>query len=151
VLATGFDTHRFVRPMNVIGRDARSLDDAWSHANEGYLGIAIPGFPNWFMLGGPNSPIGNFSWLMTSENQLNYAMRLIDYLRSGNVTEIAPKPSAVRAFNDAVKAKMPDTIWATGCNSWYIDKNGNVASWPWTYEKFESDMREPILDDFEIA
>lgn len=151
VLATGFDTHRFVRPMNVVGRDGRSLDDAWAHANEGYLGITIPGFPNWFMLGGPNSPIGNFSWLMTSENQLNYAMRLIDYLRSGNVTEIAPKPSAVRAFNDAVKAKMPDTIWATGCNSWYIDKNGNVASWPWTYEKFENDMREPILDDFEIA
>ena len=59
VFATGFDTHRFVRPMNVIGRDGRRLDDAWAHANEGYLGITIPGFPNWFMLGGPNSPIGN--------------------------------------------------------------------------------------------
>jgi len=151
VLATGFDTHRFVRPMRVIGREGRTLEAAWSRANEGYLGITVPGFPNWFMLGGPNSPIGNFSWLMTSENQLNYAMRLIDHLRSGNVTEIAPKPSAVKAFNDAVKAKMPDTIWASGCNSWYIDKNGAVASWPWTYEKFENDMREPILDDYEIA
>ena len=151
VLATGFDTHRFVRPMKVVGRDGRSLDEAWSDANEGYLGITIPGFPNWFMVGGPNSPIGNFSWLMTSENQLNYAMQLIDYLRSGNVTEIAPKPAAVKAFNDAVKAKMPETIWASGCNSWYVDKNGNVASWPWTYEKFVNDMREPILDDYQIA
>jgi cyclohexanone monooxygenase len=103
------------------------------------------------MIGGPNSPIGNFSWLMTAENQFNYAMKLIDKLRSGNVTEISPKVEAVRAFNDSVKAKMPDTIWATGCNSWYVDKNGHVASWPWTYEKFEADMAEPVLDHYEMA
>jgi len=151
VLATGFDTHRFMRPAKVVGRGGRSLDEAWAEANEGYLGVTIPGFPNWFMIGGPNSPIGNFSWLLTAENQFNYAMGLIDVLRSGNVTEIAPKPAAVKAFNEAVKAKMPDTIWATGCKSWYVDKNGNVASWPWTYEKFQADMKAPVLDDYEMA
>ena len=149
VLATGFDTHRFVRPMRVIGRDGRSLDELWSQANQGYLGVTVANLPNWFMIGGPNSPIGNFSWLMTSENQFNYAMKLIDELRAGNCTEIAPKPEAVKAFNDAIKAKMPDTIWATGCSSWYVDKNGNVASWPWTYEKFEADMRNPVLEHFD--
>lgn len=151
VLATGFDTHRFVRPMNVIGREGRHLDEIWSGGNEGYMGVTVPDLPNWFMIGGPNSPIGNFSWLMTAENQFNYAMKLIDKLRSGNVTEISPKVEAVRAFNDSVKAKMPDTIWATGCNSWYVDKNGHVASWPWTYEKFEADMAEPVLDHYEMA
>ena len=151
VLATGFDTHRFMRPAKVVGRDGQTLDEAWAKSNEGYLGVTIPGFPNWFMIGGPNSPIGNFSWLLTAENQFHYAMGLIDVLRSGNVTEIAPKPAAVKAFNEAVKAKMPDTIWATGCKSWYVDKNGNVASWPWTYEKFQADMKSPVLDDYEMA
>ena len=151
VLATGFDTHRFVRPMNVTGTDGLKLDDAWANANEGYMAVTVPGFPNWFMIGGPNSPIGNFSWILTAENQFNYALKLIEQLRDGNARSIAPKREAASAFNAAVRAKMPDTIWASGCGSWYIDKNGNVASWPWTYERFEELMREPILDDFEIA
>lgn len=150
VLATGFDTHRFVRPMQVLGRGGRSLDEIWSKANEGYLGVTVPDLPNWFMIGGPNSPIGNFSWLMTSENQFNYSMKLIERLRRGQCAEISPTRAAAKSFNDAIRAKMPDTIWATGCNSWYIDKNGNIASWPWTYEKFEADMREPVLADYEM-
>jgi cation diffusion facilitator CzcD-associated flavoprotein CzcO len=149
VLATGFDTHQFIRPMKVIGRDGISLDQIWANGNQGYRGVTVPGLPNWFMIGGPNSPIGNFSWLMTAEHQFNYAMKLIDELRLGHCTAIAPKPAAARAFNEAIKAKMPDTVWASGCSSWYIDKNGQVASWPWTYEKFQADMQAPILEDFE--
>lgn len=151
VMATGFDTHQFFRPMRVLGRDGIALDAAWAQKNEGYLGVTIPGFPNWFMIGGPNSPIGNFSWLLTAEHQFNYALKLIRLLREGKASEIAPKPSAARAFNDAIHAKMPDTIWASGCNSWYIDRNGNVGSWPWSYEKFQRDMSEPRLGDYEIV
>lgn len=103
------------------------------------------------MIGGPNSPIGNFSWLRTAETQMGYALQLIALLAGGNAREIAPSVRATRAFNDAIAAKMPETVWASGCRSWYIDQSGNVASWPWTYEKFLSDMAEPILDDFEIA
>jgi hypothetical protein len=111
--------------------------------------VTVPGLPNWFMIGGPNSPIGNFSWLMTLENQFNYAMKLIDRLRAGRCAEIAPTVAAAKAFNDAIRAKLPEAIWATGSNSWHIDKNGNVASWPWTYEKFEADMHEPVFSDYE--
>ena len=103
------------------------------------------------MIGGPNSPIGNFSWLLTAENQFGYAMQLINMLRQGNAKQIAPTAEAARAFNSALKANMPKTVWAQGCRSWYIDKNGNVASWPWTYDKFVEDMRAPKLDDFEVA
>jgi len=150
VLATGFDPHRFFRPMRVTGPGGRALDETWAASNEGYLGVTIPGFPNWFMIGGPNSPIGNFSFLLTAELQFNYALQLIELLRCGRAREVAPKREAARAFNDAIRAKMPDTIWATGCSSWYIDANGNIGSWPWTYEKFEDDMRAPALEDFEI-
>lgn len=151
VLATGFNTHQLMRPMEVTGRNGRTLNETWEKGNEGYLAVTVPGFPNWFMIGGPNSPIGNFSWLLTAENQFNFALKLILRLRDGNISEIAPKPEAAKAFNEAVRAKLPDTVWATGCKSWYIDKFGNISSWPWTFEKFQEDMREPVWDDFEVA
>lgn len=151
VFATGFNTHQFFRPMTVIGRGGRSLDDVWAEKNEGYMGVMTPSLPNWFMIGGPNSPIGNFSWLRTAENQLAYARQLLDLLAQGEVREIAPSEQATAAFNAAIAAKMPDTLWASGCRSWYIDAKGRVASWPWTYEKFLSDMAKPVLEDFEVA
>jgi cyclohexanone monooxygenase len=150
VLATGFNTHQFFRPMTVIGRDGVSLGDAWAEKNLGYMGVTSPGFPNWFMIGGPNSPIGNFSWLLTAENQLGYALRLIDLLASGAARAVAPTPEATRDFNDQIAARLPDTIWASGCKSWYIDAKGRVASWPWTYEKFLADMSAPVLEHFEL-
>ena len=151
VLATGFNTHQFFRPMTVKGRGGVTLEAAWAERNQGYMNVTTPGFPNWFMIGGPNSPIGNFSWLVTAENQLGYSMKLMDRLRAGNAREIAPKPEAAQAFNDALSAKLKDTIWASGCRSWYIDAQGRVASWPWTYATFLENMAEPVLEDFEIA
>lgn len=151
VYATGFNTHQLMRPMQVKGQGGRTLDEVWAEGNRGYLAVTVPGFPNWFMIGGPNSPIGNFSWLLTAERQFGYALRLIEKLRDGNIAEIAPKREAAERFNDEVRAALPGTVWATGCRSWYIDKHGNIASWPFTFEKFEDDMKEPRWDDFEMA
>ncbi|MCE9648995.1 MAG: NAD(P)/FAD-dependent oxidoreductase [Parvibaculum sp.] len=151
VLATGFDAHKIMSPMIITGRGGKRLDAEWAEAQEAYLAVTIPDFPNWFMIGGPNSPVGNFSWLQTAELQFGYALKLIEMIRAGNAREIAPRHEALRAFNDAVKAKMPDTIWASGCKSWYINKDGHVASWPWTFDKFKADMSEPVLADYDIA
>ncbi|UPJ48322.1 NAD(P)/FAD-dependent oxidoreductase [Bradyrhizobium sp. 200] len=151
VFATGFNPHQLFRPMQVIGRDGRSLNEIWADGNEAYRGVSVPGFPNFFMLGGPNSPIGNFSFIMTAERQLDYVLQLISKLQSGEAREISAKPAPTAAYNASVKEKMAGSIWASGCQSWYIDKNGNVASYPWSYEVFERDMRAPALEDFEIA
>jgi cyclohexanone monooxygenase len=151
VLATGFNPHQLFRPMEVIGRDGRSLNEVWADANEAYRGVSVPGFPNFFMIGGPNSPIGNFSFIMTAERQLDYALQLIGKLQSGEASEIAARPESTAAYNAAVKERMARSIWASGCRSWYIDKNGNVASYPWSYEVFERDMRIPALEDFEVV
>ena len=151
VLATGFNPHQFFKPMNVTGEGGRSLDDVWSKANFAYRGISVPGFPNWFMLGGPNSPIGNFSFLMTVEHQLSYVLQLVALIQTGKARAVAAKMEPTRAYNVALKAKMDGSIWASGCRSWYIDKNGNVASYPWSYETFEKDMSAPVLEDFELA
>lgn len=151
VMATGFNTHRFFRPMEVNGPDGRTIEAAWAGGNQGYLTVAVPGFPNWFMIGGPTSPIGNFSWLLTAETQFAYIRQLIDRIAAGEARALSPKAEAAAAFNRSVRERLPRTVWATGCRSWYIDDAGNIASWPWTFEKFQGDMARPAWEDFEAA
>ena len=151
VLATGFDPHHPFGRTKVVGRAGRTLDAAWAAGNVAYRGVAVPEFPNWFMLGGPNSPIGNFSYLMTAELQLGYVLQLIARLQTGEARAIAPRWQPTLDYNAELKARMSTTVWASGCRSWYIDASGNVASYPWGYDRFERDMSQPALDDFELA
>ena len=151
VLATGFDPHRFFRPMKVIGENGIELDRAWARANTAYRSISTPGFPNWFMLGGPSTPIGNFSYLMTVEHQLSYVQQLVEVIQSGKANSIAAKPESTEAYIAALREKAKYSIWASGCKSWYLDKNGNVASYPWPYENFKREMSGPVLDDFDLS
>jgi cation diffusion facilitator CzcD-associated flavoprotein CzcO len=151
VLATGFDGHAFLRPMEVAGEGGRRLADAWSTANEAYRSVAVPGFPNFFMLVGPNSPIGNFSVIQISELQLAYIQQLLDLVRDGRCRSIAPTAVATRRFNAALREAMKGTVWVTGCRSWYLDRNGNPALWPWSFDRFRDEMRAPNLADFELS
>ncbi|EZP83108.1 putative flavin-containing monooxygenase [Novosphingobium resinovorum] len=151
VMATGFNTHQFFRPMQVTGRNGLTIEQAWADRNRGYNTVSVPGFPNWFMLGGPSSPIGNFSWLLTAETQFAYVLQLIEKLRDKKVLEIEPKEAAVQQFEARLAEQIPRTVWATGCSSWYVDPQGNVASWPWTFDKFVEELKVPRWDDFEIV
>ena len=151
VLATGFQTHQFMRPMQVSGRDGKRLDDAWADANRSYLSISIPDFPNFFMLIGPYSPVGNFSLIGVAESQLAYVMQLVDLIRQGKARQVSADPAATDRFFAAMVKATKGTIWATGCQSWYLDKSGVPASWPWDYTYFEERMAKPNLEDYEIV
>jgi cation diffusion facilitator CzcD-associated flavoprotein CzcO len=150
VLATGFHTNAFTRPMAVTGRDGRSLADEWAERPNAYLSISVPDFPNFFMINGPNGPVGNFSLIEVAELQFDYIMQLIDRIASGECREI----SATRAAMDAFEAKRVEatkhTIWATGCNSWYLDDRGIPASWPFNFDRFRKEMAAPRPDAFEL-
>jgi cation diffusion facilitator CzcD-associated flavoprotein CzcO len=150
VIATGFDGHAFTGPMNIIGRNGATLAETWADAKEAHRAVSVPDFPNFFMLVGPNSPIGNFSVILISETQVDYIMQLIDLVRDGECREIAPKKEAADKFNADIKEAMKSTIWVSGCRSWYIDKNGNPAMWPWSFNRFVEDMKRPILDEYEM-
>lgn len=150
VLATGFDGHAFMRPMQVAGESGLDLEEAWQDSIEAYRSVAVPGFPNFFMLVGPNSPIGNFSLIMISEMQLDYVLQLMDRARQAPQGRIAPTAAATRRFNDDVREAMKNTVWVSGCRSWYLDKNGNPAMWPWSFERFQADMAQPVWDDFAL-
>jgi cation diffusion facilitator CzcD-associated flavoprotein CzcO len=149
VLATGFHADAFMRPMQVTGRDGLTLDEAWAARPEAYLSISIPGFPNFFMLNGPNGPVGNFSLIEVAELQFAYIMQLIDRLRSGACREISASTRATEAFEASRVEAAQKTVWVTGCMSWYLDDRGVPATWPWPFDRFRAEMRAPDLAAFE--
>ena len=149
VLATGFHTDRFIRPTKVLGRNGVDLDAVWADSPIAYLAVTVPDFPNFFMLGGPNSPVGNFSLIEVSERQLEYVMQLIEGLRRGEYREVSATPEAMRRFESERRAAAERTVWVTGCSSWYLDKQGVPASWTFTYGRFVDEMAAPKMEDFE--
>ncbi len=149
VLATGFHADRFIRPTVVSGRGGVDLDEVWADRPIAYLSLSVPGFPNMFLLNGPNGPIGNFSLIQIAEMQLGYVLQLLDKLRDGQCREISASASATSAFDKARIEAAKGAIWSTGCKSWYLDKFGVPASWPWSYARFAEEMATPKLEAFE--
>ena len=150
VLATGFDGHRFMRDIELTGVDGLTLEQAWAEATEAHRCLTLPRFPNFFALVGPNSPIGNFSLILIVERQLDYVLQLLSLVQSGRCRAVMPKASAAAAFNAEIAAAMGRTVWVSGCRSWYLDKRGRPVTWPWSFERFEQDMREPRLEEYEL-
>lgn len=151
IAATGFQADRFVRPTLVRGRRGVDLDQAWATKPTAYLSVAIPDFPNFFLLNGPNGPVGNFSLIQVAEFQLDYILQLIDRLRDGSRREIRVKPEAAAAYEARRVEAAKKSIWATGCNSWYLDAQGVPASWPWTFAQYAETMAKPEMSAFEEA
>ena len=151
VLATGFKVDAFVRPMVVTGRGGASLDRAWAARPEAYLSISVPDFPNFFMLNGPNGPVGNFSLIQVAELQLGYILQLVECLRRGDCREISPTHEALTTFEAARVAAAAKTVWATGCRSWYLDDRGVPAAWPWPFGRFRQEMEAPRLDAYDMV
>ncbi|MEM9254741.1 MAG: NAD(P)/FAD-dependent oxidoreductase [Pseudomonadota bacterium] len=144
VLATGFQPDQFMRPMVIKGDGGITLEDFWRERPKAYLAISMPGFPNLFMLNGPNGPVGNFSLIDIAEHQWNYIRQLLAALRSGERERICPSAAALEAFERDRVAAAKKTIWYTGgCRSWYLDAQGIPASWPWNYSRFVEQMSAP--------
>jgi cation diffusion facilitator CzcD-associated flavoprotein CzcO len=150
VLATGFRVDRFVRPTKVFGEGGLDLDEVWADGPVAYLSVCVPGFPNFFMLNGPNGPVGNFSLIDVAELQIAYVMELVDAIRSG-AKQVSARPEATERFEEARRAAARSTIWMTGCRSWYLDRHGVPATWPWGFTRFREAMASPDWDDFELV
>jgi len=150
VLATGFKTDRFMRPIDIVGRNAVTLDTQWSPRPRAYLTVAVPQMPNFFMLNGPNSPVGNFPLIEVAEQQMKYVLQLIELLRVGRCGALWPSEPATARFDAERMQAAKKTVWSTGCSSWYIDADGVPSAWPWPIERFYSEMAAPKLDDYEL-
>jgi cation diffusion facilitator CzcD-associated flavoprotein CzcO len=133
IFGTGFEVTEMPIARRLHGRDGRSLHERWSaEGMSAYLGTTIAGFPNLFMLTGPNTGLGHTSMVYMIESQLNY---LVDAVRKMDVHRAAAvevRPEVQRAFNDELQDKMRGTVWTAGnCHSWYLDDTGrNTTLWP---------------------
>jgi cation diffusion facilitator CzcD-associated flavoprotein CzcO len=150
VLATGFDAHAYLRPIELTGPDGITLEDAWRDGPRAYRTVALPGFPNFFMLMGPHSPIGNQSLVIVAETQADYILKVMRMCRNGAVVAAAPTAEATARYNEQMREALPNTVWVKGCNSWYLGKDGLPELWPWIPERHREMLERPELEEFEL-
>lgn len=150
VYATGFDARAYLRPLKLIGEGGITLDEAWADGPIAYRSVAVPRFPNLFMLMGPHSPLGQQSFMAIAEDQADYAMWWIRRIRNGVVRTAAPTEAATKEYNELMKAALPQTIWASGCSSWYLGKDGLPELFPWAPKTHSELLRRPELADFDV-
>jgi cation diffusion facilitator CzcD-associated flavoprotein CzcO len=132
VFGTGFDVHDYLGPLSVTGPDARDLGALWAaESAQAYMGTMVAGFPNLFFLVGPNTGLGHNSILYMIESQIVVVTRCAALLRERETRAVSVREGAQRAYNDELQRKLSDTVWATGCASWYLDARGrNSTLWP---------------------
>ena len=135
IFGTGFNVTDMPVASYVRGRDGRTLDEHWQGSPRAHLGSTVPGFPNLFMLLGPNTGLGHSSMVYMIESQVAYVIDALKEMRRRGAGTAEVRPEAVRDFNDGIDERMRDTVWNTGCSSWYLDATGrNSTLWPdWTF------------------
>lgn len=148
VLATGFQAHNYMRPMNLRGRDGLTIDEAWSKGPRAYRMTAIPGFPNLFTVLGPNSPTGSISLQYSAELTARYIAQWLARFRDRELDTMEVTEPAATRFNDEVAAALGPTVWNTGCNSWYLTEEGTVDLWPFDRATMTELLGEPDDRDF---
>jgi cation diffusion facilitator CzcD-associated flavoprotein CzcO len=138
ILGTGFHVTDAPAMRRIRGRDGVLLADAWRNGMAAYLGTSIAGFPNLFMLVGPNTGLAHTSIVLMIESQLAYISGALRHLASSGAGAVEVRPEVQAGFVDEVQGRMPRTVWSTGgCASWYLDASGrNTTLWPgstWGY------------------
>jgi cation diffusion facilitator CzcD-associated flavoprotein CzcO len=130
ILGTGFRVSEYLSAIRITGRDGLELNEVWRKSLRNYLGISVSGFPNLFLLMGPNTGLGHNSMIFMIEAQARYAANAVRQLRDKQLAFIDVLPSAEQAFRGELARKMKNTVWTTGCQSWYQTPDGDVFLWP---------------------
>jgi cation diffusion facilitator CzcD-associated flavoprotein CzcO len=150
IFGTGFHVTDPSVARHIRGRDGRTLADAWTPAMRAYLGTTVAGFPNLFLLLGPNTGLGHTSVVLMIESQLAHITAALRHLRRTGLAAIEPAPEAQRRYADWVDTKMATTVWSVGgCRSWYLDANGhNSTIWPGFATGFRHRLRRFRAADY---
>jgi cation diffusion facilitator CzcD-associated flavoprotein CzcO len=149
IYGTGFRAQGFVAPMSVRGLGGRELNDAWREGAEAYLGIAVSGFPNLFLIYGPNTNLGHNSIIYMLESQFNYVVGCVRALTRAKYIDV--RPEVQNAFNTEIQTRFRGTVWARGCTSWYMNADGKIVNnWPGYTFAYRRATRRPDPRDFRV-
>ncbi len=151
VVATGFETTRYLATVDVTGRGGRRLSDAWADGAQAYLGITTAGFPNLFMLYGPNT--NNGSILFMIECQVAYTMRKLAQLDDEGLTWIDVRTEVMAEYNRALQEDLDRVeVWQASCNNYYRGPSGLIVTqWPHNMAEYEARTSKPDDDAFETG
>jgi cation diffusion facilitator CzcD-associated flavoprotein CzcO len=150
VLATGFEATHFLAPLVVEGAGGARLEEEWRDGAHAYLGMTVSGFPNFFMLYGPNTNLGHNSIIFMVECQARYVASLVERLARDQVQSVSVRRDRMNAFNAAVQTELSDTVWNAGCTNWYTTEDGKQTNnWPHFTVQYWWRTLRPRLDDFE--
>jgi cation diffusion facilitator CzcD-associated flavoprotein CzcO len=152
IFATGFNSHAFVAPMGIEGPGGRTLQDEWSDVARAYYGLSVPGFPNLFLLYGPNTNGGSGSVIFTIEAGMTHVIAALREMERASAERIEVKREAAQAFDRDLREALAGTVWHSGCTNWYVDERGNDPSqWPWTWSAYRRRTAELEPDAYELA
>ena len=150
VYATGFDPHAYMRPMVVTGLNGVTIDEAWRQRITAYGGIAVPGFPNLFMLYGPFAPVNNVPVPLGLQQEIGCIMRLIAEARARRAA-VAPTQAATDRFLDRLGKAFPGTVWVGGCKNWYTSDQPTPVLWPLPQSEHKAFLAEVPGEDVEFV
>lgn len=132
IVATGFRSHDFVLPMRITGLAGLELQQIWRAGAHAHLGLSVTGFPNFFLMYGPNTNVGSGSVVHMLESQIAHIVQAARTLRATGAAYLDVTPEAMTASAGAVQRRIAGTVWNRGgCTSWYQDESGrNSSNWP---------------------
>ena len=152
VFATGFALNIARAPFPIYGRGGRSLDEAWADGAVAYKGLAVSGFPNWFICMGPNTGPGHTSVLVYTEAQISHALGAIRKIRDENLRFVDVRPEVQDRYNERLQRRMKHMVWSSGCHSWYLSPDGsNHSLYPGFAFEYVLRARRFRPRDYEIA
>lgn len=152
VYGTGFESTSFLAPLRISGPERRELREVWRDGAEAYLGIAVAGFPNFFMLYGPNTNLGAGSIIYMLERQQRYVVQCLRHMRDAGLARIEVRAEAQRRFNEFLSARGRRTAFEAGCQSWYKTADGrNTNNWVGYCFQYGRAVRRPRLEDYRLG
>jgi 4-hydroxyacetophenone monooxygenase len=154
IYGTGFHADQFLMPMRIIGRDGRDLHQTWQGNPQAYLGMAIPGFPNFYCLYGPNTNIVvGASIVFFSECEMRYIMGCLKLQFEQGLTSLEVREDTCREYNSDIDAKNQQRAWGSPhVDSWYKNASGRVSqNWPGTHWEWWQQTRNPDISDFKTS
>jgi cation diffusion facilitator CzcD-associated flavoprotein CzcO len=152
IYGTGFAATDFLAPMQIKGLGGVELNQAWRDGAEAYKGISVNGFPNLFLLYGPNTNLGHNSILYMLESQFAYVLNCLDALQQQGLRYMDVKPQVQQRFNQHLQQVIRHSIWEQGCTSWYKNAAGkNTNNWPGFTFTYRQQTRHLELADYDCS
>ena len=147
VYGTGFKVVDYLSAIEIVGANGQTLAAAWQESVRNYLGINVAGFPNLFLLMGPNTGLGHNSMIFMIEAQVHYAVSAILAMHRHGLAAIDVRRDVEHAFRAELATKMKGTVWTSGCSSWYMAPTGEVLLWPgFTFDYWRRTRRIRLRD-----